>query len=264
MKMIDLWKGVAPGQILGHEIPHLEFYPAEGDSVRGAVIICPGGAYVGRAKHEGEGYAKFLSSIGVHAFVLHYRVSPNRFPIPLLDARRAMRYVRANAETYRVNPEKIAIMGSSAGGHLAALLSTYNDAIDGEGVDVLDGVDYHPNAQILCYPVLDIMGHPGSFLNLLGEGYASHKRYTPSLLATTDTPPLSLWHTSSDTSVDVNNARRYAERLHELGISLEMHVYPIGGHGLGLADDELHNCEYVRGWADNLTAWLKLNKYMEK
>ena len=263
MKRIDLWEQKAPGQIAGHEIPCLEYYPAEGEGVRGAVVICPGGAYVKRATHEGEGYAKYLSSIGVHAFVLHYRVSPYRFPYPLLDARRAVRYVRANAEKYGIDPERIAIMGSSAGGHLAALTSTYKEPIAGEGVDALDEVDYRPNAQILCYPVLDVMGHANSYVNLIGPGFGfSHKRYTPYILAERDTPPLFLWHTSSDAGVDVNNSLRYAERLHEFGISIEMHVYPVGGHGLGLANDELHNCEYVRGWAENLAAWLKWRGYL--
>lgn len=261
---IDLWDGVAPGHKTGFAPPLLHYYPTKNKCGRGAVVICPGGAYVTRAQHEGRGYAEYLNSIGLDAFVLDYRVKPYTFPYPLLDARRAVRYVRKNAELYGIDADKIAIMGSSAGGHLAALTSTYKSPVSGEGVDELDEVDFMPNAQILCYPVLDIMGHPGSFLNLLGPAYATHKKVTPTLLADKDTPPLFLWHTSSDAGVDVNNSLRYAERLHEFGVPIELHIYPVGGHGLGLANDELHNCPYVRGWADNLKSWLLQIGFLNK
>ena len=110
-KIIDLWENTPPDYTEG-EIPKLTYYPAESKKGRGTVVICPGGGYSGRANHEGEGYAVFLNECGLDAFVLDYRVAPNRFPTPLLDARRAVRYVRANAEKYGINPEKIAIMGS--------------------------------------------------------------------------------------------------------------------------------------------------------
>ena len=169
-----------------------------------------------------------------------------------------MRLLRANAEKFGIDANKIAVIGSSAGGHLGALLSTYRKPLDGEGVDEIDGFDFLPNAEILCYPVLDIEGHRASFVNLLGEAHVSHTDYTPRHLADKNTPPLFLWHTSSDTGVDVNNSFRYAQRLHELGVAVEVHVYPVGGHGLGLANDSKHNCPYVRGWADNLHSWLRL------
>jgi len=261
METFKLWENDVPGYIEKKETPLLHYYPTENKKGDGTVVICPGGGYAIRAQHEGKGYAEYLNSIGLDAFVLDYRVKPYRFPCPLLDARRAIRFVRKNAEKFGISPEKIAVMGSSAGGHLAALVSTYKPAIDGEGADELDSVDFLPNAQILCYPVLDLMGHPGSFMNLLGDGYAAHKNYTPRLLADVDTPPLFLWHTSSDASVDVNNSLRYCERLHELGVSIEMHIYPVGNHGLGLANDDAHYCPYVQSWAKNLENWLKLNEY---
>lgn len=258
MKTFNLWEGEVPALLEGEEPPVLEYYPAEKKLGPGTAVICPGGAYVDRARHEGEGYARFLNSIGLDAFVLQYRTKPHRFPAPLLDARRAMRLLRANAEKFGIDANKIAVIGSSAGGHLGALLSTYRKPLDGEGVDEIDGFDFLPNAEILCYPVLDIEGHRASFVNLLGEAHVSHTDYTPRHLADKNTPPLFLWHTSSDTGVDVNNSFRYAQRLHELGVAVEVHVYPVGGHGLGLANDSKHNCPYVRGWADNLHSWLRL------
>lgn len=261
--VIKLWEGDTPGYIEGEEIPALTYYPTDGKRGRGTVIICPGGAYRLRAPHEGVDYARYLNSIGLDAFVLDYRVKPYTFPYPLLDARRAIRYVRANAERYGIDPEKIAIMGSSAGGHLAAISSTYKGEISGEGVDSLDEVDCMPNAQILCYPVLDLEGHPGSFINLLADKYAMHKRVTPSKLADESTPPLFLWHTATDGAVDVNGSFRYASRLHELGVSIEIHVYPDGPHGMGLANNPSKTVlPYVQNWAVHLKDWLIIKGYI--
>ena len=130
MDIIELWENV-PGYEEGHHHPTLEFYKTENKRGRGTVVILPGGGYARRAPHEGEGYAKFLNELGLDCFVLQYRCAPTRFPYPLLDARRAMRYVRANAEKYGIDPEKIAIMGSSAGGHLAEMTATYREKLDG-------------------------------------------------------------------------------------------------------------------------------------
>lgn len=257
MESIRLWDGDIPGYIDGADVPTIHYYPAEEKRADGTVVIFPGGGYAKRAPHEGEGYARFLNKHGISAFVVDYRVKPTYFPYPLLDARRAVRYVRANAEKYGISPEKIAVMGSSAGGHLAALVSTYRGAIDGEGYDALDDVDCMPNFQILCYPVLDVSGHIGSYINLLGGTYHTHREVTPYYLADKNSPPMFLWHTSPDISVDVNNSFRYASRLHELGVNMEMHIYPIGGHGLGLADSvEGRIVPYVQEWADHLIKWL--------
>ena len=264
-RVIRLWEGDAPGHREGFEVPILTYYPAKEKRGRGTVIIFAGGAYRLRSPYEAVDYAERLNLAGLDAFTLDYRVKPTEFPYPLLDARRAIRYVRANAEALGIDGDKIAVMGSSAGGHLAALSATYKAKIDGEGKDGLDEVDFLPNAQILCYPVLDMWGHPGSFFNLLGNSYPSHRKVTPLHLADGNTPPVFLWHTSSDAAVDVNGSFRYAERLHELGVSVEMHIYPIGKHGLGLANREDKDTvlPYVQGWADLLVNWLKLMKWIE-
>ena len=155
MEIIKLWENV-PG--LCEEEPVLEFYPALKKSTDATVVICPGGGYGARAPHEGRGYAEFFNTIGMNAFVCQYRVSPHRFPLPLLDIRRSIRYVRAHAEKFGIDPNKVAVMGSSAGGHLSALVSTYTAPIEWEGADEIDNQPALPNATILCYPVCLLPG----------------------------------------------------------------------------------------------------------
>lgn len=256
--VFELWENVP--LFSGAHTPTLDYYKAENRKGNGTVIILPGGAYRGRAAHEGKGYAEYLNVQGLDCFVLQYRVSPDRFPAPLLDARRAVRFIRANAEKFGIDPNKIAVMGSSAGGHLAAFLSTYKKKIDGEGVDATDEFNYLPNAQILCYPVIDYKGHSGSFRNLLGENASeSCSDFFPYNHVDENTPAAFIWHTSSDPGVDVNNTFRYATALHEKNVPLEMHIYPMGGHGLGLAPEQ----PYIQTWAEHLVNWLKLLDYVK-
>ena len=243
----------------------LTFYSAKKKKSDAAVVIFPGGGYHFRAEHEGKGYAEFLSENGVNAFVCDYRVAPDRFPKELLDARRAVRFVRANAEKFGVDPEKIAVMGSSAGGHLAALISTYRGEIEGEGADETDTLPYLPNAQILCYPVIVSpstgAAHEGSYDTLLGENNAfTETDVDPYLLVHENTPRAFIWHTAADNSVDVTNSYMYATALRKYGIPVEMHVFPEGRHGLGLAKDFPH----VAQWSGLLLNWLEFIGWKEK
>ena len=236
----------------------ITFYEAKNKCSDAAIVIFPGGAYAMRAEHEGKGYAEFFQSIGVNSFVVDYHVAPDYFPQPLLDARRAVRFVRANAEKYGINPEKIAVMGSSAGGHLTAMLSTYYAPIEGEDVDELDKVSFMPNAQILCYAVIRNpdtgISHEGSFRNLLGENYdAMNKAVDPALIASPRTPQAFIWHTAADDGVNVINAYDYAASLKRCGVPVEMHVFPDGRHGLGVAPDFPH----VAQWTGLLKNWLE-------
>lgn len=255
MDKIKLWDSV-PGMC--EEEPVLEFYPAEIKKTDATVVIFPGGGYSGRADHEGKGYAVMFNSFGMDAFVCEYRVSPHRFPLPLLDARRAVRYVRAHADEYGINPDKVAVIGSSAGGHLAALVSTYTDPISFENMDDIDNFCPIPNATILCYPVChkpdDInVAHLGSFEKLLGENCADYDRYSPDLLVNDKTPTAFIWHTSDDDCVNVINSYLYAKALREHGIKHEMHIFPHGRHGLGVAKDSSH----VAQWTKLLENWLR-------
>lgn len=255
----NLWEKT-PG--LCEEIPTLTAYIPEEKKSDGAVVIFPGGAYCTRAPHEGEGYAKFLCENGITAFVCDYRVSPHRFPLPLLDARRAVKSVRFYSEKYGIDKNKISVMGSSAGGHLAALTSTYFDELELEYTDDIDKEDFKPNAQILCYPVIKLLSqrdgaHIGSTNNLLGDkALEMAEEITPELIASSDTPKAFIWHTFEDNAVSITNSLDYAKALKKNNVPVEMHVFPYGYHGLGLptGDDKLS--KHISQWGKLLLNWL--------
>ena len=241
----------------------IRFYPAENKRGNGTVVVFAGGGYHVRAPYEEIDYALRLNEYGLNAFTVDYRVSPDRFPLPLLDARRAVRFVRKNAERFGIDPDKVAVMGSSAGGHLAGLVSTYRDPIEGEGVDEIDKIDCLPDAAILCYPVVTLFEshrHKHSATNLLGERV---DELAPKLsldkIADEKTPRTFIWHTASDELVPVLNSLRYAERLREAGVPFELHIFPDGRHGLGLAESNPHVAE----WAELLRKWLIYYGWME-
>ena len=263
MTPYTLYGDKIPG--LPYEIPSIIHYEPAVRRSDAAVIIFPGGGYSHRAPHEGNGYALFLNELGISAFVVHYRTTPAHFPDQLMDARRAVRFVRANAERFGVNPERVAVMGSSAGGHLAALVSTYRGKLSCEGIDEIDALPYLPNAQILCYPVIssdESVTHRGSYINLLGEGEAYERRteVDPHLLVSDDTPQAFIWHTATDTGVNVINSYRYATALREHNIPCEMHIFPIGPHGMGLAAYNPH----VAQWSGLLANYLRLIGFLPK
>ena len=242
----------------------IRFYPAEKKRGNGTVVIFAGGGYKMRAPHEEIDYAIRLNAFGLNVFTVDYRVAPDRFPLPLLDARRAVRFVRKNAERFGIDPAKVAVMGSSAGGHLAALVSTYRDPIEGEGVDETDGIDALPDAEILCYPVITLGGdhrHKWSSINLLGERVNElADALSPDLIADEKTPRTFLWHTANDELVPVKNSIRYVERLTSVGVPVEYHIFPDGRHGLGLAEEN----PYVAVWPELLRKWLILNGWLEE
>ena len=260
-EVFKLWEEKIPYSTT-EEVPVLTYYPTPVKLGRGTVIICPGGAYRRRSPHEGEGYAKYLNTRGLDAFVLDYRVAPSVYPAALSDIRRAIRFVRHNAEKFGISPEKIAVMGSSAGGHLAAHAATFVSELSEETGDEIDVECYIPNAQILCYPVLDFEGHRGSYIRLLADKLEELKdAVTPKNLATEKTPPAFIWHTAEDGAVDVRNTYRYATRLKELNVPVEIHIFPLGGHGLGLANDFSRINPHVAVWAELLIDWLRLYRF---
>ncbi|MBE6611189.1 MAG: alpha/beta hydrolase [Ruminococcaceae bacterium] len=223
------------------------------------IVILPGGGYGGRAPHEGGPIAEFFNSRGIHAVVVNYRVAPNRYPAPLADAQRAIKLLRANAAEWRVDPNRIVTLGFSAGGHLAASCATLDDVTaDRENADEIDKQNARPNGAILGYPVIDIcpeLGHPGSGKNLLGEDYERQCAYFSLQNRVTDeTPPVFMWHTSVD-GVKVSNSLMFGEALRRHGIPFEMHVYPNGPHGLGLA--QLY--EDVSQWPNQAADWVLRN-----
>lgn len=252
-----LWENT-PGMC--REVPVLDIYIPVSQTSDIAVVILPGGGYCGRADHEGAGYADFLNRHGIAAFVCQYRVEPHRFPLPLLDARRAIRYVRHHSGKFGIDPHKVYLMGSSAGGHLTAMTSTYRGAVEHEDLDEIDRQSALPDGQILCYPVISLwdlsVTHVGSAMSLLAEDYEALCRdVSPDLAADAQTPKAFIWHTFDDSGVDVRNSLNYAARLRQVSVPVEMHLYPHGPHGLGLAPGDPH----VADWSARLIAWLKYN-----
>lgn len=239
--------------------PTITAYPSKSKC---AVIIFPGGGYVMRAEHEGRGYAEWFNSIGITAFVVDYRVAPFKHPAEISDAMRAVKYVRANADKYGIDKDKIAVMGSSAGGHLAASVSVHYDKDFYQATDNIDRENCRPDATILCYPVIDMYEyrHDGSRTNLIGdrpfesdkEFMSLHRQVTP------DTPQTFIWCTSEDSVVPCQNSLLYAMSLAEAHVPYEAHIYPYGHHGLGLAAEMPH----VARWASSLHNWLKLIEFI--
>ena len=257
-EIFELWE---KGTTMTHFKP-------ENKTSRGAVVIFPGGGYWGRAEHEGKSYALFLNAHGITAFVVDYRVHLNRFPLPLLDARRAVRYVRFYADKFGIDKDRIAVMGSSAGGHLVSMLCTYREEIDGEGVDRIDNESFRPDKQILCYPVINLydekITHIGSGDALVGDSLVEggnvmqRMRLSANLTADENTPEAFMWHTFSDELVDVQNTLQYAAKLRQVGVCAEVHIYPYGRHGLGLANEEGRLEPHVAAWGDALIKWIQL------
>lgn len=225
------------------------------------VLIFPGGAYKKRSDNEGIEYAKFLAENGYISCVVNYRVAPHKFPLPLLDARRAVRTVRYYANKFGIDKNKIVVMGSSAGGHLSALLSTYFEVIGFENLDVIDEEDFIPNFQVLCYPLIDLVkretAHIDSCRNLLGNDYAEKcEALSPNLIATVKTPPAFIWHTFTDDAVSVKNSLEYAEKLKNVNVKCELHIFSDGGHALALAKNNKNPDKHIAQWTDLLLNWL--------
>ncbi len=224
-------------------------------------MICPGGGYGRLAPHEGQDYALWLNQQGITAFVLRYRLGSQgyRHPRMLEDAARALRWVRANAVAWKVDPRKVGIMGSSAGGHLASTLLTHFDAGNVASADLVDRESSRPDFGVLCYAVIS-MGtntHQGSKNNLLGKEPSPEliKSLSNELQVTPETPPCFIWHTWEDKAVKVENALEFAAALQRQGVPFDLHVYQNGRHGIGLADQPPF--KNAHPWSRDLAYWLK-------
>ncbi|MEV4604281.1 alpha/beta hydrolase [Amycolatopsis sp. NPDC049253] len=224
-----------------------------------AIVVLPGGAYGKVADHEGTPVARWLNSLGVSAFVLRYRVAPHRYPAPLLDAARAVRHVRHHAASWPVDPARVGVLGFSAGGHLAGLLATETGPmLAGDVRDAVDEQDPRPDLAVLCYPVTTFISdraHQGSIDNLLGPAAdeSLRRKLSLHLRASPATPPTFLWHTADDELVPVANSLLLADALTAHSVPTELHVYPRGEHGLGLAETD----PIVGGWTDACAAFLR-------
>jgi acetyl esterase/lipase len=258
-----LWPENAPlSQGNGEEdIPAIMAYPINGEG-RGAVIVCPGGGYGMLAGHEGDPIALWLNSIGIHAFVLRYRVAPYRYPCALMDVQRAVRYVRHHAVESGINSKKIGVLGFSAGGHLTASIGTQFDYGNPKAIDEIDKHSCRPDALVLCYPVISMKPpfyHEGSMINLLGNSPDPQliERLSCEGQVTADTPPTFLWHTSDDEAVPVENSMLFASALRLSSVPFDLHVYEKGRHGLGLAQGD----EHVASWTAVCGLWLRRQQF---
>jgi acetyl esterase/lipase len=281
-RVIDLWNGKVPGAIANDSFkqtidsadnwikmrfvtnPVLDMYPAPTDKANGtAVIICPGGGYWGLAiDHEGVKVAKWLNSLGITAFVLKYRlpddaIMENKSIAPMQDGQQAIRIVRRHATEWGIAPDRIGIMGFSAGGHLAASLSThFNDKI----YESDDSTSARPDFSLLIYPVISMqpdITHWGSRVNLLGNNPSKEKEnyFSNERQVNERTPPAFLVHSFDDNVVPVQNSTGYAMSLHKYKVPCELHIYHSGGHGYGLgrsANSESSWPEICRKWLESM------------
>ncbi len=210
-----------------------------------AVIVFPGGGYRVLAEHEGKGYAEYLAANGITAFVLNYRLGTDgyRHPAMIFDACKAVRLVRKYAEELEIDPDKIGVMGSSAGGHLAAICSTVPELALFEADEDNDGEAGRPDFTILAYPVIsgtsEQWRHFGSFQAVLGDVPDPKllQRLSPEQNVNDNTPPAFIWHTFEDTCVPMENSMAYVSALRQFNIPCELHIYEKGPHGIGLGKD---------------------------
>ena len=222
------------------------------------MIVLPGGGYGGLADHENQPIARWLNTLGITAVVLRYRLGPRyHHPIPLADAARAIRTVRSRAEKWGIHPQRIGILGFSAGGHLAATASTHFDDGDAQAADPVDRFSSRPDVSVLLYPVITMsepFTHVGSRTNLLGEKPSAEliELLSNEKQVTGRTPPAFLFHTVGDGSVPVENSVMYATALRRAGVPFEMHLYEKGQHGVGLAEGD----PILRTWTERCAAWL--------
>ena len=269
---VPLWPAAAPGALgsADKDIPTLTPYLVPPDKATGAaVVICPGGGYGGLAGHEGKDYALWLNTQGIAGFVLKYRLGSAgyRHPVMLGDAARAVRLVRARAEEWQVDPKRIGIMGSSAGGHLASTLLTHFDAGDAKATDVVERQSSRPDLGILCYAVISMGSntHQGSKNNLLGKDPSPElvKLLSNELQVTPQTPPCFIWHTWEDGAVKVENSLEFALALRRVGVRFDLHVYEKGGHGMGLGGNPADPAKCL-DWTRDCTSWLKVEGFGRK
>jgi len=268
---VRLWEGDAPGAKgdAGGDVPTLTPYLPQDRTAGAAVVICPGGGYGHLAEHEGDHYARWLNVYGVAGFVLKYRLATDRYrhPAMLDDALRAVRTVRAQAARWGLNPTRIGIMGSSAGGHLAATTIVHGGVGDSRSDDPTERVSARPDVGILCYPVIAMNGphcHAGSKQNLLGDDPqdADVAFLSPGKHVRATTPPVFLWHTLADAGVVPENSLVFAQALRRATVPFDLHIYQEGGHGLGLGTGEYDRSRW-HPWTYDCIHWLQVQGFVQ-
>lgn len=235
---------------------------------RPVILMCPGGGYEMTSDREAEPMAMQFLAMGYHVAVLRYSVCPIRYPAALLQVAESVLYLKEHADEYHIDPEKIVVQGCSAGGHLAA---NYGIAWNSPFLTKLMGMENDPEqlcvaGLLLCYPVITSgeKAHEESFRNLLGEQYEEKKEeLSLENQVTPDTPPTFLWHTATDETVPVENSLYFFQACLQQGVSAELHIYPVGGHGLSLANEETCRANGIgvqkecQSWIGLAQTWLE-------
>ncbi len=231
-----------------------------------AMIVVPGGGYHTVAQHEGDPIAMCYLRAGFSAFVLNYSIAPQKYPAQLAEISAAMLYIRAHADEWNIDADKIAVTGYSAGGHLAGSLGVMCD--DKNVLSILNTTPekIRPNAMVLCYAVISSdpqIAHLGSFHNVTGirvNGCDEHKYMSLENHVNELTPPTYMWHTAEDTVVPVQNSLVFAKKLSEYKIPYELHIFPYGAHGISTCDFASCNTVedmYSAPWVNESIKFLK-------
>ncbi|MFI5457857.1 MAG: alpha/beta hydrolase [Isosphaerales bacterium] len=277
--VIPLWPQGAPGAKgtdPDKDVPTITVWLPRPETATGAaVVVCPGGGYQMLAvEHEGKQVAEWFNTVGIAAFVLKYRLGPRyHHPAMLQDAGRAIRTVRAGASKWGLDPRRIAIIGFSAGGHLASTAGTHFDAGKPDADDLVERVSSRPDRLILVYPVIALatpFGHAGSLRNLLGENPTRElvESLSNERQVTKDTPPTFLAHTNADTGVPAENSLLFALALRKAGVPVELHLFERGQHGLGLgggtAQFRIPPEPAFQAWPKLCETWLKNQGFLDR
>ncbi len=245
-KTFRLWEGDAPNALGTEEkdVPTVIVYlPENAKESAPVLMICPGGGYGGLAMdHEGHQFAKWANDMGMAGVIVSYRHRGRGYghPNPLLDAQRAIRFTRSQAEQWKIDPKRVGMIGFSAGGHLTSTVLTHFDEGSADAADPIDRLSSRPDFGILSYAVIALgesYTHMGSQRNLLGPDASDEliKSLSNEKQVTSQTPPTFLWHTAEDKAVPAENSLRFYSAMVTAGVPGELHVFTKGRHGIGLA-----------------------------